>query len=367
MSIAHAMGDMSTKKERSHLQQQIILGELQQQRAQKVASKQQGTISNPQMQTQTGAMGSKYEDLLIMAPGDISFFSATPASASEVPTYFKPFEFACQQGLLSIIQSIVASENPTPAFLHHGLTCTLASGHLETARYLLASGAPIVRETPSNIFFAPFERQVALFDLLDHHGWTPNTPTFYGAVFLPRTVTNLPLLRWFLDHGADPNAGEWQTSNERRGGSGNRSCAALEAAATHGEVEAVGMLLDAGARINFGVPLHLAAGACPPGTNPHATRVVPTRKFDISRIPIMELLVSRGADVNRKQLSQHMVAQYAIVHAVMAGATERVRWLLEHGADPYAQGNFGTAVDYARAMRCDDIVQMIEGFLKDKV
>jgi hypothetical protein len=358
---------MSSEQERSHLQQQIMLGELQQQRVQMVATKQRGTNINTQMHTQTGVMGSKYEDLPIMVPGDISFFSATPASAGEVPTYFKPFEFACQQGHLSIIQSIIASENPTPAFLHHGLTCALVSGHLETARYLLASGAPIVRETPSNIFFAPFEWQVALFDLLDRYGWTPSTPTFYGAVYLPRTVTNLPLLRWFLDHGADPNAGESHPNNERRGGSGTRSCAALEAAAVHGEVEAVAMLLDAGARIDFGAPLHLAAGACPPGANPHATRVIPTRKFDISRIPIMALLVSRGADVNRKQVSQHMVAQYAIVHAVMAGATERVRWLLEHGADPYAKGDFGTAIDYARAMRCDGIVQMIESFLKDKV
>ena len=302
-----------------------------------------------------------------MAPGDISFFSATPSSTGQVSTYFNSFEFACQHGLLSIIQSIIATENPTPAFLHHGLTCALACGHVETAGYLLASGAPIVRETPSNIFFAPLELHVALFDLLSQYGWTTNTPTFYGAGFLPRTVTNLPLLRWFLDHGTDPNAGKAQTGNDRRGGSGTRSCAALEAAAAHGEVEAVGMLLDAGARINYGSPLHLAAGTCPPGANPHATRVIPTRKFDISRIPVMALLVSRGADVNRNEVSQHMVAQYAIVHAVMAGATERVRWLLEHGADPYAKGDFGTAVDYARAVRCDGIVKVIEGFLKDKV
>ncbi|KAJ5865267.1 uncharacterized protein N7529_007183 [Penicillium soppii] len=344
-------------------QQQITLSELQQARAQMATSRQQSTGSNPQMQPQSGAMGSKYEDLPIMAPGDISFFSANPGSIGEVPPYFKFFEFACQQGLLAVAQSVIANENPTPAFLHHGLTCALAAGHVEISRYLLASGAPIVRETPSNIFFAPYELHVALFDLLSQFGWSPNIPTFYGAVFLPRTVTNLPLLRWFLDLGADPTAGQPQTSNERRGGSGNRSCAALEAAAVHGTVEAVGMLLDAGAQINFGIPLHLAAGACPPGNNPHASRVIPTRKFDIGRIPILALLVSRGADVNRKEVSQHMVAQYPIVHAVMAGATERVRWLLEHGADPHARGDFGTAIDYARAMRYDSIVMVIEGFL----
>ncbi|CAG8043055.1 unnamed protein product [Penicillium salamii] len=355
---------MSSEQQRNQQQQQAMLGQLQQQRAQMTASQQQQNAgNNVQMQMQT--MGSKYEDLPIMVTEDMSFFSATPGS--EVPTYFKPFEFACQQGLMSIVQSIIAGENPTPAFLHHGLTCALASGHVHVARYLLTSGAPIVRETPSNIFFAPFEWHVALFDLLSHFGWTPNTPTFYGAVFLPRTVTNIPLLRWFLDHGADPNAGQAQIGNDRRGGSSTRSCAALEAAAVHGELEAVGMLLDAGARIEYGVPLHLAAGACSPGANPHAAPVIPTRKFDIGRIPMMALLVSRGADVNRKEVSQHMVAQYPIVHAVMAGAIERVRWLLEHGADPHAKGDFGTAIEYARHVRCDEIVKLIENFLKDRV
>ncbi|CAI7589821.1 unnamed protein product [Penicillium bialowiezense] len=344
---------MSSEQHRSQHQQQAMPTQLQQQRAQMAASQQQqNTGSIAQMQPH--AMGSKYEDLPIMAPEDISFFTATPGS--QVPSYFKHFEFACQQGYLSIVQSIIVNENPTPACLHHGLTCALSCGHIEVSRFLLTSGAPIVRETPSNIFFAPSELQVPLFDCLSHFGWTPNTPTFYGAVFLPRTVTNLPLLRWFLDHGADPNAGQAHTSNDRRGGSSTRSCAALEAAAAHGEVEAVGLLLDAGARIEYGVPLHLAAGACPTGVNPHATRVIPTRKFDIGRIPIMALL-----------LSAQMVVQYPIVHAVMAGATERVRWLLEHGANPHAKGDFGTAIEYARGMRCDEIVKVIESFGRDRV
>lgn len=48
----------------------------------------------------------------------------------------------------------------------------------------------------------------------------------------------------------------------------------------------------------------------------------------------MALLVEGGADVNQAKISRHMVARYVIVHAVMAGAVERVRWLLEQGLDP---------------------------------
>ena len=67
---------------------------------------------------------------------------------------------------------------------------------------------------------------------------------------------------------------------------------------------------------------------------PVTGRVTPSKEFDESRIPVMALLVEGGADVNQAKISRHMVARYVIVHAVMAGAVERVRWLLEQGLDP---------------------------------
>ncbi|KAJ6132370.1 hypothetical protein N7471_007585 [Penicillium samsonianum] len=333
---------------------------------QPVTSSNSDTPLRQQMQPQSGTMGSKYDDLPIIEPADVIFIGENPKSVGLVPAFFAPFESACQHGPLSIIQSIVSSNNLTPAFIHHGLTLALRSGNIEVARYLLDSGAPIVRETPSNIFFVTLERQIALFELFTQHGWNPNTPGYYGGILLPRTVKSLPLLRWFLDHGANPNLGAQKTTHDRRGGPDTSSCAALEAAAVHGGVEAVCMILDAGAKIQNGVPLHYAAGACPPGTNPHSGRVVPSREFDISRIPVMALLVDRGADVNQKEESRHMVAQYAIVYAVMAGAVERVKWLLEHGADPYIRGNWGSAAEYAHTSGNEEITNVIEEFTKGK-
>ncbi|KAJ5836582.1 hypothetical protein N7447_002608 [Penicillium robsamsonii] len=334
-------------------------------RQQPSTSSNSDTTLRQQMQPQSGTMGSKYDDLPILDLADIIFIGENPKPVGEVPAFFGSFESACQHGPLSIIQSIVSPENLTPAFLHHGLTRALRSGNIEVARYLLDTGAPIVRETPSNIFFVPLERQIALFELFTQHGWTPNTTGHYGSTLLPRTVKSLPLLRWFLDHGANPNLGVQQTSHDRRGGPDTSSCVALEAAAANGGVEAVRMILDAGAKIQNGVPLHYAAGACPPGTNPHAGCVVPSQEFDTSRIPVMALLVDRGADVNQKEESRHMVAQYAIVYAVMAGAVERVKWLLEHGADPYIRGNWGSAAEYAQISGNEKITKVIEGFMKE--
>lgn len=146
-------------------------------------------------------------------------------------------------GLRFKVQSIVSLEARTTAFLHHGLTIALSAGNIEIARYLLSTGAPIVRQTPTNILEAPPDQQILLFELLTQHGWAPNTPGYYGAVLLPSIVSNLPLLSWFLANGANPNLGEQRDYRDRNGGPETDSCAAL------GDVVAVRVLLDAGIAI----------------------------------------------------------------------------------------------------------------------
>lgn len=125
-----------------------------------------------------------------------------------------------------------------------------------------------------------------------------------------------------------------QISARRKGSSDADSCIALESAAGHGSVEAVQMLLDDGARIQNRTPMHFAAGVCPPGANPHVGCVNPSKYFDVPTISVKRLLVENGVYVNYKVESRHMNPQYAIVHAMMAGAIERAKWLIEQGADP---------------------------------
>lgn len=291
------------------------------------------------------------DDLPVQDPNDLGYVGPMPALVES-------FESACRNGPLSTVQFIVSSEIRTPVFLHNGLVLALGAANIEVARYLLSAGAPIIRVTPSKVLSAPPDQQIPLFELLTHHGWDPSTPSYDGTgLLLPRIVTNTPLLSWFLSHGVNPNFGV-----QRSGGDGTldtHSCAALESAAGGGNIEAVRMLLDAGAEISNGMPLHYAAGACPPGLNPHAGRVTPSKEFDVNMIPVMALLVERGADVNRAEESRHMVPRYAIVHAVMAGAVERVKWLLEAGADPDARGAWGSAVECAR-VGSDEMKKTVE-------
>lgn len=303
-------------------------------------------------------MGPAYGELPLLEPNDLGYIGPKPA-------FVESFEAACRDGPLSTVRSIVSSETRTPVFLHTGLEIALRAANINVASYLLSAGAPIIKVTPSKILSAPPDQQIPLFELLAQHGWEPSIPSYNGSVLLlPRVVTNPPLLSWFLSHGANPNLGEQQAGHvDGTGALDTRSCAALEAAASEGNVEAVRMLLDAGAEIKNGVPLHCAAGKCPPGTNPHTGRVTPSKEFDVSMIPVMALLVERGADVNQAEESRHMVARYAVVYAVMAGALERVKWLLEAGADPNFRGAWGSAVTYAEKMGSEEMQRTIDEVL----
>ena len=60
-------------------------------------------------------------------------------------------------------------------------------------------------------------------------------------------------------------------------------------------------------------------------------------------IPMMELFVSRGADINKVNSN----GEQALLHAAWKGKLEAVRWLVEHGARLNRQGRQWAALHYA--------------------
>ena len=143
------------------------------------------------------------------------------------------------------------------------------------------------------------------------------------------------------------------------GGPDTDSCRALERAASIGDVEAVRMLLDAGAKISHGVPLHYAAGARLHDEGKYARGATQSQELDEGRIPVMALLVERGADVNMRWESRHLVVRYPISYAVNVGAFKRVRWLLERGANPELRGQWGSAVDYVQKAGSEEMKRVV--------
>ncbi|KAG5782043.1 hypothetical protein H9Q73_004281 [Fusarium xylarioides] len=312
----------------------------------------------PEQRRAGNRMGASYDDIPISEPNDLMLFNGFSSTQPD----FVQFGRACREGDMATVESIVTSKSRTPAFLHEGLFNALGSGKVDVVRYLLDSGAPITRITPSWALAAPQDQQKTLFELLLQHGWTVNTTGFYGAVLLPSVIRsgNDDLVDWFLQNGADPNLGKQQDNRDRFGDPETNSCEALKTAATISAVETVQKLLSAGAKVENGAPLYYAAGTYPPGSNPHAGLVTPSKEFDEARIPVMELLVKNGAQVNDKLISRHVTAEYPIVNAVMAGAIERVKWLLSQGADPDMKGQFSSAREYAGKLSSDEMKRVLQ-------
>ncbi|KAF4414788.1 Ankyrin repeat domain-containing 17 [Fusarium acutatum] len=341
----HAPKPLSLEEQQTRRQQQLhAIAMAQRQAAMQQQTAQQTGAGSQKMGYQQMGMGQPYNDIPATAPSDIHILTGR---GFNVPDFLK-FLCTCREGDLSTLETIVASQTRSPLFLHHGLLDAIKNGKVEIVRYLLQSGTPISRNTPETILRAPADQQVALLQLLTEHGWTVNSP----ERLLPRLIqtNNEPLLEWFLEHGADPNIGGPEADPDQ----------ALRLAASQGTVRLVQKLLDGGAKMaSNGLGLFYAAGARPAGSIPHAGLIQPSAEFDKSRIPVMALLVENGASVNDKLETQHITAQYPIVNAVMAGAVERVKWLLSQGADPDLKGQYGSARDYAKFRSSDEMKQVL--------
>ena len=72
-------------------------------------------------------------------------------------------------------------------------------------------------------------------------------------------------------------------------------------------------------------------------------------------IPMMELFVSRGADVNRV----NRVQEQALLHAAWKGQAEAVRWLLARGARIDRAGQEWSALHYAAFAGHEEVVRLL--------
>jgi ankyrin repeat protein len=295
------------------------------------------------------------------SPGPIEHQEHATIPPEPKPNGLMTFQAICQTRSPQEVERILSTTQPTAQILNFGLEAALTGSNIPVAQYLLSHHAPITPSTAEKILHTTnptlTDRQIALFTLLSQHGWTPNSSGSTGAPLLPKVAaSSTALLRWFLTHGANPNFGiqRLSTSAGATDQLSYESCAALESASAKGDLEAVQMLFDAGAEIRYGYPLHYAAGALPaPGSS------VRPEVFDADRIPIMQLLIERGAAVNQKGETE-LVAHHPIMYAVMAGAVQRVRWLLERGADPEARGSWGSAVETAFVMGSEEMKAVME-------
>lgn len=134
------------------------------------------------------------------------------------------------------------------------------------------------------------------------------------------------LVKWFLEHGADPNS------------HGSKNECPLDTAASGCHLGSVKLLLEYGAKLNDSNALHAVAGS---------------REDDSPCLEMMAFLLDHGADINAlehqgnpeyKERRKGQAFSTALHRAAQKGKKERVRFLLERGADPSALNSQGIDV-----------------------
>ncbi|KAH7063895.1 ankyrin repeat-containing domain protein [Paraphoma chrysanthemicola] len=192
------------------------------------------------------------------------------------------------------------------ADLDECLTPAMQHGSLSTIKLLLHLGAKLNR---LSLMKAGLRAEPAVFELLMDFGLDINSVEF-GLPAVYRAVNHEDLLRWLLDHGADPN-----TRPERRSqGASFEPMSALAAAARLPNPGPLRLLLTYGAVMD-----------------PEAIFwAIGVNRGTATGIATMEVLSDHGADLNYVSVRYSTPLNFAI----SKNRLDKVKFLLDHGADP---------------------------------
>jgi uncharacterized protein len=238
-------------------------------------------------------------------------------------------QYAARQGSLESVRALVAAskidlDQQDPDGVSALLFATL-NGHFDVAAHLLDKGADstIADRNGRTVLFAALQ--------MNRPDREPRQPARSED-----TVTPLQLARLVLSKGADVNA----VVTGRLPGRCTQGCqpaapegaTSLWRAARMGDLEAVRLLLDAGANVRAAArdgstPLMMAAGA-----SWRDERGVATEEESIG---VMRMLLSHGADVGEKNAA----GETALHGAAGRGAPAVIRFLAASGADLRARDN----------------------------
>ncbi|KAI9841871.1 MAG: hypothetical protein M1837_000341 [Sclerophora amabilis] len=234
------------------------------------------------------------------------------------------FNEACATGHLDEVVDFIEGHRPLKDFLSQGLATAVRQGEPEVAEYLLRRGAVISKAITQA---AIITQSLPVFQVLLNYGWDINSWGVQGRTPLLNAVRDEAAVRWFLDHGADPNFGP--PLNSQSDFPIANSGSVLMAAASGSSVAVFDLLLERGAKMELCQPLHAAAMA----------------EKDGERISMMTHLLSLGLDVNGSDDSRGVYRfGTPLHHASRCGGIEKVRFLLAHGADPEIRCRRGTTV-----------------------
>ena len=255
-----------------------------------------------------------------------------------------PLMFAARQGCVDCARALVEAGARIDAYDPDNITPLIRAvwnNHFDTASYLIKAGADVNRWD--------FWGRTALWAAVDFNtlprGGRPDRPSVDDT-------TPLELIRQLLAAGANPNAllkfaPPFRDAGADRGGDLvlYTGSSILLRAANGGDVEAVKLLLAAGALPNLAVAQSWrdpSRGGMTPlmvGSGLH-NQPIDTRgrlRTEVQAVEVVKLLIAAHADLN----AQDARGNTALMGAVFRGWNEVVRTLIAAGADPYLANKAG--------------------------
>ena len=222
---------------------------------------------------------------------------------------------AAREGQLEMVKYLIQHGAGSAAELGLALNCASGSGRLETARFLVETGAsPDYARTDvgwTPLISAAYGNSVPLVQFLLEKGANANAANKNGETALHMTESP-EIVKLLLEKGADINARDQ-----------NSDTPLLHAMGYERHLDFAKLLVTKGANVNL---------ADSKGDSPLAW-AVGWKTSEMTRI-----LLEAGADAKtRDQLGNPVV-----YIAASAGDLEKVNLLLEHGADPNAKSSDGS-------------------------
>jgi ankyrin repeat protein/truncated hemoglobin YjbI len=245
---------------------------------------------------------------------------------------------------------LVNANDPADDFKEVSTLChAVCGGSIDAVKLLLERGAEVKRHSGKLLTLAVLLNRVDLVKLLIERGADVQRAAFLGRLDdAERPVADLLIAHgkkvpdWMLPRACRPDVStnevhrvgvllDYGASLEDRGRYG---MTALHYAVRGGKLPLIKFLLERGARADA-----LDANGLTPLLHVSKTR----SKAD--PIPVMEMLVASGSDVDARDETQGTLLMYF----ARQGKAEPVRWLLAHGADRNARNKSGkSAAEFGR-------------------
>lgn len=233
------------------------------------------------------------------------------------------------QALLEEWKSLDTSSEPP---LYRMLVNATGQAQLTAMSYLLNRGTVVATDV---VYAAVGTGSTEVLQTLIDGGFNINDGIGHAGDALILSISNPPLLRWLLEHGADPNANRCNTRS------------ALECAIMRASTEVTELLLRHGAQLKNTSALKIAGY--------------------FGRTDMLLQLLQHGVDINEIPDNDEMMdAERAVglgtaLHeAAKNGQKAAVELLLEKGANPSLKDSLGkTALDLAKDKHHHDVVDIL--------